>query len=105
MYANAMGYENVYYANRAMAYARQYCPDIPVPEPKAWYRNKIHHYVTEWVEGNQLHEMVFTYPRLYSDGTTVSNLPHKLVSSLAQFVYNLTSCPIPLDKCKGPFDH
>ena len=53
MYANSMAYKNVYYANKAMAYARQYCPAIPIPEPKAWYRNKIHHYVTGWVEGNQ----------------------------------------------------
>jgi len=53
MFANSMAYKNVYYANKAMAYARQYCPAIPIPEPKAWYRNKIHHYVTGWVEGNQ----------------------------------------------------
>lgn len=54
----------------------------------------------EWIEGKPLSEWVLDNDP-YS---AVIKIPEKIVTSLAEFVYNLTTCPIPREESKGSID-
>ena len=49
--------QNAYYGNRATELIRQYCVDIPVPKTIKRFKNRVHHEVTEWMEGKTLYDM------------------------------------------------
>jgi hypothetical protein len=56
-----------------------------------WCTRKLDHYFTEWVEGETLLEWVLEN----NPSSTIIKIPERIVTSLAEFVYNLTTCPIP----------
>jgi hypothetical protein len=94
--------EAAYYGTQALLLIEKYCPNIPAPKVKGWCERKLEHYFTEWIEGKALHEWVFEKdPHGHS---TNIKIPRKMVTSLAEFVYNLTTCPIPQAESKNMFD-
>jgi hypothetical protein len=81
-----------------------YCPDISVPkfhsrvEPLS--NSSLYYYLTDWVEGDPLgYAMDYKYTTFSSFEIT---MPEKVVLQLAEFVYNVTTCPIPIENCMGP---
>jgi hypothetical protein len=54
--------------------------------------------MTEWVEGRPLYKRVFRAESdCYLPNATTFRIPNNVVTSLAEFVDNLTTCPIPND--------
>jgi len=79
------------YAIRALKLLHQYCPNIPTPKIKGYNQHKIIYYFTDWIEGSILEDRVLRDPI----NVSVVRIPEKIITSLAEFVYNLTTCPIP----------
>jgi hypothetical protein len=77
----------------AMILVGQHCPNIPINRYKGWGYGKLHYVFTEWIEGKTLTDEVTL-------GSESFSIPDKVVSQVAEFVYNLTSCPIPRWKSK-----
>jgi len=99
---NPIAIQGAYYGEAIMRLVRKYCPNIPIPESKARFRNEPHHLFTEWVEGKTLHERATEVGANYLNGTSLLKIPRKVATSLADFVYNLTTCPIPVNMSNGP---
>lgn len=81
---------------RAAIYALQLlekqCPNIPIARYKGGGRdNTFVYYFTEWKDGKTLYEKIVSRPFDIS----CIRIPERVITSLAQFVYNLTSCQIP----------
>ena len=97
-------YRAVAYGIRAMELVEEFCPTIPVAVLKGCNQHKLLYCFTEWIEGNSLNDElsewiegkneVFGSPIYVPVGGTIS-IPDKIVTALAEFVYNLTTCPIP----------
>lgn len=85
------------YAMKAISTVEKHCPDIPVPKVMGWCERKLNHYFTEWIEGKTLSEWVLDNDPF----SAIVKIPENVVTSLAEFVYNLTTCPIPKEKCKN----
>ena len=104
MFTGVKKIQNAYYGTRATELIRQYCPDIPIPTTVKRLKNRVYHEVTEWMEGKTLYDMVFESEDSshYSLGDTKFRIPPKITTSLAEFLYNVTTCPIPRDQCKSP---
>jgi hypothetical protein len=79
------------HAIQALILIELYRPTIPVSKIKGRREHKLRYYFTEWSEG--LLDELLDYPRNIS-----INIPEKVVTSLAEFVFNLTTCPIPKNK-------
>ena len=95
--------QGAYHGTAIMPLVRNYCPNIPIPENKAWFQNELHHLFTEWVEGKSLHsERVTEVGTNHLNGTSLLKIPTTVATSLADFVYNLTTCPIPMNMSNGP---
>ena len=92
-----------YYGIAAMSMVQNYCSNIPIAKHTGGGRKKLQHFFTEWIKAESLHDKVFVPDFNYSVGTTVK-IPKKVVSSLAEFVYNLTTCPIPREKSTEHID-
>jgi hypothetical protein len=77
-------------ATEAMTLIERYCQDIPIPKLRGLGppQGKLIYYFTEWIDAKPLSANVS------GSGATFS-IPEKVVISLAEFVYNLTTCPIP----------
>ena len=80
-------------AAEALMLIERYCPDIPIAKFKGWgtSQGKLLYYFTEWIEGKRLYANV-------SDSGATFSIPEKVVTLLAEFVYNLTTCPIPKEE-------
>lgn len=100
MVAGLLDVQNSNYGVAAMSLVQQYCSYIPTPKYLGARQGLLHHYFTEWVEGPTLHERVFAVISNVTLETPVK-LPRKVVTSLAEFVYNLTTCPIPREESKN----
>ena len=96
MVANLFRIEEAYYGVMAVSAVQQYCPNIPTAKFRGYGRGKLRHFFSEWIQGQTLHDKVESN---YIPGTPVK-IPEKVVTSLAEFVYNLTTCPIPREKSK-----
>jgi hypothetical protein len=74
-----------------------YCPHIPISKYRGEGQNKLHYEFTEWIEGITLMEVAevtnFEHDPTYT-------FPNKVITSLAEFIYNLTTCQIPREKSK-----
>jgi hypothetical protein len=81
----------------AMSVVQKRCSNIPVPKIMGWCQRKLDHYFTEWIEGKPLSEWVLDN----DSNSVVIKIPEKVVTSLAEFVYNLTTCPIPREESKN----
>ena len=85
------------YGIRAMMLVEQYCPNIPIAKFRGFSQHKLQYCFTEWIEGKPPNEEVLGNTSVV---TTIS-IPEKIVTSLAEFVYNLTTCPIPKKESKN----
>ena len=85
---------NVWYGICATTLIHQYCPNVPIPKFKGCSRSKFLYCFTEWVEGQTLHDKILNSP-IKDTGKTSITIPENVVVSLAEFVYNVTTCPIP----------
>jgi hypothetical protein len=92
------------YGLTIMYIVHAYCPSIPLPKSKAYFEQRLVHHSTEWIEGMTLFERVYQVGSNYSKETSFS-MPRKVASSLAEFMYNLTNCPIPVDTSEIPLDN
>lgn len=98
MFAGFRWIQSASYGEAVMRLVHEYCPNIPLPGSKAWFRLRLAHHMTDWVEGKPLVERVFQVgSELYRPNSTTFRIPGKVVISLAEFVYNLSTCPIPND--------
>jgi len=82
------------YGIEAMILVEDYCPNIPIGKLMGSFRNKVRYYFTQWIEGRNLLDEVFG-SRVYARVGETFSIPKAVVTSLAEFVYNLTTCPIP----------
>jgi hypothetical protein len=84
----------------SMGILEQVCPDIPsircrgdghTSSPAVLYT------FTEWIEGKILQDWIFSDMEINISSSNLSGvrIPDKLVTSLAEFAYNLTTCQIP----------
>ena len=94
MLANPLRIEEAYYGVMAIFAVQQYCPNIPTATFRGYGQGKLGHYFSDWIQGDTLHDKMKSN---YTPGTSVK-IPEKVVTSLAQFVYNLTTCPIPREE-------
>lgn len=82
-----------WFATEAMTLIDRYCPEISIPKLKrrSISQGRLMYYFTEWIEGKPLLTKV--------QGSAITgetfSIPENIVISLAEFVYNLTTCPIP----------
>ena len=75
---------------KALTLVEQYCPNIPATKLKGWNMgNYFIHYFTEWAEGEGLRN------RSNLTQTREVVIPHQVITSLAEFVFNLSTCMIP----------
>jgi len=88
---------------RSLDVIEKYCPELPVPKRygamETLASGKLNYYFMEWKEGRDLGYECTLHTL---DNNTSSNsgentfsIPERLVPQLAEFVYNLTTCPIP----------
>jgi hypothetical protein len=91
----------------------QNCPTIPIPRTHGeiqFLENNTHvFYFMDWLEGILLYRdpqyragsaLYNTTTNTTIDDSIVISLPEKIVTDLAEFIYNLTMCPIPENECK-----
>jgi hypothetical protein len=84
------------YGTSAANLVQQYCPDIPINTPRGCGVHKLRYCFTDWIEGETLFDRYFPITRQLQPSEQVTiTIPQKTISSLAEFVYNLTTCPIP----------
>ena len=95
MVANPLRIEEAYIGVMAISVVQQYCPNIPTAKFRGYGRGKLRHFFSEWIQGQTLHDKVES--NYIPD---VCKIPEKVVTSLAEFVYNLTTCPIPREESK-----
>ena len=88
------------YGMLALSSIAKHCPNIPAPKVKGWCERKLDHYFTEWIEGKTLADWVIEK----DPHSAKIKIPRKMVNSLAEFVYNLTTCPIPKAESTNMFD-
>ena len=79
----------------ASSLVRRYCPYIPINTPRGCGVHKLRYCFTDWIEGESLFQRYFPRTVLAPGERATVTIPQKTVSALAEFVYNLTTCPIP----------
>jgi hypothetical protein len=82
---------DILFGSKALRMLEIYCPDIPVPKFKGLGGGE--HFIsqyTEWAEG----EVLSSRATLIEETGEVS-IPPQVVTSLAEFVFNLSTCGIP----------
>jgi hypothetical protein len=81
------------YGVMAMLMVEKYCPHIPMSKYKGYKDSKLQFIFTEWIEGKTLADEAASLVNLGPTKWTYT-IPEKLIIPLAEFVYNLTTCPI-----------
>ena len=90
----------IWFATEAMTLVDRYCPEIPIAKLKrrSTSQGRLMYYFTEWIEGKPLSTKI--------NGSVIAeetfSIPKNIVISLAEFVYNLTTCPIPEEESEIP---
>lgn len=84
-------------AQWALLLLEEHCPHIPSPRLRGLGESYAFlYYFVDWIEGktlrNQLQYRPYPFPP--------TRLPAVVITSLAEFVYNLTTCAIPEKECK-----
>jgi len=91
------------YGTSAATVVQRYCPDIPINTPRGCGLHKLKYCFTDWIEGETLFDKYSVKRKLASWEQSTITIPSKIVTSLAEFVYNLTTCPIPETESKAFF--
>jgi hypothetical protein len=89
----------------SLAVVEKYCPELPIPKQYGQVGTaadgKLKYFFMEWIQGRDL-GMVCDFPDPGFDpsdtGGGLFSIPERLIPQLAEFVYNLTICPIPQDE-------
>lgn len=82
-------------AKQALTLVEKHCPYIPIPLYRGFgQEDHILYYFSDWIEGNTLDDGL---PLKLSKRRRIK-LPNKVVTGLAEFVYNLTTCAIPKEE-------
>jgi hypothetical protein len=108
MYENRPGYYNraADYGTSAAKLVQRYCPEIPINTPRGCGMHKLKYCFTEWIKGEILFDREYrveTKSTKSAKRQTIT-IPQKIVTSLAEFVYNLSTCPIPEIESKSLFE-
>jgi hypothetical protein len=82
----------------ALIMVEQCCPNIPINKVEGWsIDGDSIFYFTEWAEGETLGDLLAS--RIFAENASESEegfgVPPKIISSLAEFVFNLSMCEIP----------
>ena len=91
---------------KSMGILEQVCPDIPSLRCRGYGRTSrlaaVLYTFTEWIEGKILYDWIVSDMEVNISSSNLSSIriPDKLVTSLAEFAYNLTTCQIPEKHCK-----
>jgi len=95
MYKDRPGIFNraVDYGNMAVMLIQQHCPNIPISTPRGCGLHMLRYCFMDWIEGQTAFEKYS--PKAISAEIQTTKIPNTIVTSLAEFVYNLTTCPIP----------
>lgn len=83
----------------ALMMVHNFCPNIPVSQYKGCSSKKLNYCFTEWKEGKSLEEEVLGSIINHREETNIK-IPENVITSLAEFVYNLTTCWIPENMSK-----
>lgn len=81
-----------------------YCPGIPLPKYHGQLESikdtDLVYCFMDWIRGRPLTEIVRYHSLPHVDGMNYtfveSTIPRRTIRQLAEFVYNLTTCPIPI---------
>lgn len=91
----------------ALRAVEKYCPFLPVPrihgEVESAANSRVKFYLMDWLDGVSLYEDsefgASTIKEISPHNDTIISykveLPQQVIPQLAEFVYNLTTCPIP----------
>src|SRR5579859_662815 len=100
--------ENFYYAYegiKSLEVVQKYCPELPIPrqygEIGTAADGKLKYHFMDWINGLDLGmECDFPDPGFEPSDEPggLFSIPERLIPQLAEFVYNLTICPIPEDQ-------
>ena len=91
---------------KSMGILEQVGPDIPRLRCRGYGRTSrpaaVLYTFTEWIEGKILYDWIISDREVNNSSSNLSSIriPDKLVTSLAEFTYNLTTCQIPEKDCK-----
>lgn len=91
---------------KSMVILEQVCPDIPSLRCRGYGRTSrpaaVLYTFTEWIEGKILYDWIDSDMEVNISRSNLSSIriPDKLVTSLAEFAYNLSTCQIPEKHCK-----
>jgi hypothetical protein len=87
-------------ARSALTLVEKHCSHIPISHFRgSGQHNTVLYYFTDWIEGKTLQDKLQNRINPWSR----IRLPNTVVTSLAGFVYNLTTCGIPQNKCKHTY--
>jgi hypothetical protein len=105
IYENRPGIYNrgVDYGPSAATLVQRYCPGIPLNTPRGCGLHKLKYCFTDWVVGETLFDRLDDSMKMKSRTRQTIPIPQKTVTSLAEFVYNLTICAIPKAESKALF--
>ena len=82
-------------AKKAMTLLEKHCPYIPIPRYRGFgQEDRLLYYFSDWIEGNTLNDRL---PSKVSKRRPIK-LPNKVITDLAEVVYNLTTCAIPTEE-------
>jgi len=99
--------EEIFADIKTLDRVEHYCPHIPVSKMKGWnIGNHLVSYFTEWVEGVPLTNRTRTTLTPSESGVFEAAIPPQLITALAEFVFNLSTCSIPVGESIAPnFEH
>ena len=99
-------------AINSLTLLERYCPEIPVPrvhgEMGSLVNGSLMYYLTDWVDGTTLEvapEAISVHLNKTIGAKVLANitLPTGLATQLAEFLFNLTTCPIPERERSSPY--
>jgi hypothetical protein len=83
----------------ALKAIEQYCPGIPAPrvhgELYVFGNSRFRYYFTDWIDGHSLQDTQEYIMNPRGPGEYEITIPDRVIPQVAQFIHNLTSCPIP----------
>jgi hypothetical protein len=103
MYEDRPGFYNraIDYGTSAATLVQRYCPEIPINTARGCGMHKLRYCFTDWIEGEILFDRKSVKTK--SAKPQIVTIPQKTVTAMAEFLYNLSTCPIPEIESKPLF--
>jgi hypothetical protein len=98
-------YEALNHSINALTVLEKFCPHLPVVRAHGGIvavessNDFVFHFI-DWVEGSH----PYGNTTKSNNGLYEWSLPRNLIIQLAEFVYNLTTCPLPVPESKNTFE-